>query len=76
MKHRSTHQQQQEQSATHAQAVQRQAAGEFATVEDALRADAAQNPVPPAVAERLQASVTREQLAAPARPWWQRWFGS
>ena len=42
---------------------------EFASAEDLLRADAAQTPVPPAVGERLAASL---RAADAQRPWWRR----
>ena len=45
---------------------------EFAEVEDLLRHDAAQTPLPPAVEERLKSSV-RELPPRPS-PWWQRLF--
>jgi hypothetical protein len=45
---------------------------EFATVDEALRADAAQTPVPPAVAERLNESIRQEPKP---RSWWQRFTG-
>ena len=61
-----------EHTTSHQQSAQQQTAVEFATTEDMLRHDAAQTPVPPAVAERLQKSVEREPR--PARAWWQRWF--
>ena len=50
-----------------------QNAREFASVEELIRSDAAQTPVPPQVRERLGESLAREPR--PARPWWQRWFG-
>jgi hypothetical protein len=46
---------------------------EFATAEELLRHDALQTPVPPAIAERLQESVSH--LPAPKRPWWRRLLG-
>jgi len=46
---------------------------EFAAAEELLRHDALHTPVPPAIAERLQASVA--QLPAPARAWWRRCLG-
>ena len=48
------------------------AALEFATPEEMLRHDAALNPPPPRVEERLQQSIAREP--APAQPWWRRLF--
>jgi hypothetical protein len=50
-----------------------QSAREFPTPEELLRYDAAQTPVPAAVAERLQRSVG--QSPAPSRSWWRRFFG-
>jgi hypothetical protein len=46
---------------------------DFGSVEDMLRFDAAQNQVPPAVAQRLQESIEREQIQPP-KPWWKRLF--
>jgi len=45
---------------------------EFATAEQMLRHDAVHTPVPPAIAQRLQASIA--QLPAPAPSWWRKWF--
>ncbi len=75
MKHHTTrlNEQGREQTASHHQNVEQQAAMEFATAEEMLRHDAGQTQVPPAVAERLQQSVEREPK--PARSWWQRLFG-
>lgn len=64
-------QQEQEQTATHQQAAQVQTAREFATPEELLRHDTEQNPVPSAVAERLNESVARENLQPP-KSWWQK----
>jgi hypothetical protein len=47
---------------------------EFGNVEEMLRFDAAQTPVPGKITERIQASVEREKLRPP-RPWWKRLFG-
>lgn len=47
-------------------------AREVATVDDALRADAAQTPVPPAVTQRLNESIRQEPKP---RSWWQRFTG-
>lgn len=49
-------------------------AREFATPEELLRFDAAQTPVPPAVADKLQQSIQREPAPAPPQSWWRRWF--
>ena len=56
------------------QQTQQQSSREFATVEEMLRYDTANTPVPPAVAERLQRSVN--QTPKPAGAWWQRFFGT
>ena len=47
---------------------------EFATVEELLRYDSEQNPVPPAVAERLGRSLENEPKQE--KPWYKRMFGS
>lgn len=49
---------------------QRPPAQEFMAVEDLLRHDAAQTPVPPNVAGRLRESLAREPR--PAASWWRR----
>jgi hypothetical protein len=69
-------QEQQQEQAESLQAQQHLQPGqrEFNNVEDMLRFDAAQTPVPGRVAERLQESVERENLQPP-RPWWKRLFG-
>lgn len=65
-------------------AEQEQAAGElqhshqaqgkdFASVDDLLRYDSDQNPVPPAVGERLARSLEAEPK--PKQPWYKRLFG-
>ncbi|HMP83423.1 MAG TPA: hypothetical protein PKA41_12045 [Verrucomicrobiota bacterium] len=46
---------------------------QFATVEEALRHDAGQTDVPPAVAERLAQSI--RNLPPPERSWWKRILG-
>jgi|KBSSwiStaDraftv2_1062776.scaffolds.fasta_scaffold7334951_1 hypothetical protein len=43
---------------------------EFTSEEELLRYDAAQTPVPPAVAERLSNSI--QNLPKPATSWWRR----
>ena len=60
------HKQEQEQTAQQAQ----QASLEFTTAEEALRHDAAQTELPPAIAERLRESIAREPK--PAASWWKR----
>ncbi|HZR16908.1 MAG TPA: hypothetical protein VFE51_06230 [Verrucomicrobiae bacterium] len=54
--------------------VQPVAPREFATVEELLRHDAQQTPVPSALAQRLQASL-QELPPAGRRAWWRRLFG-
>ncbi len=68
-----THQQQAQTDAQQ-QTSQQQAGKEFGSVEEMLRFDAAQNPVPEKVAERLQESVAQEPTP-PLQSWWKRWFG-
>ncbi len=48
-------------------------ASEFASVEEMLRADAAQTPLPEIIETRLKTSIAKQ----PPRPrsWWQRLFG-
>ncbi len=65
--------QQAQQQAAQQQVAQSQPGQEFATVEEMLRFDAAQTPVPPEVEERLRKSVEAEPR--PAGPWWRRWLG-
>lgn len=64
---------QNEQLASAQQQAGQAAAREFNSVEELLRHDARQTPVPPGIAARLQQSLGSE--AAPARPWWRRLFG-
>lgn len=45
---------------------------QFENVEQLLRYDAAQTPVPPGIASRLNQSV---EASPPRRPWWRRIFG-
>jgi hypothetical protein len=54
--------------------VQPVSAREFATVEELLRHDAQQTPVPPELEQRLQASV-KELPPAARGAWWRRLFG-
>jgi len=66
--------QEQQQLAAEQQQTQSSAAQEFASVEEMLRHDALQTPVPPNIANRLEESV--KQLPPPSlRPWWRRFFG-
>lgn len=65
-----------EEAGLDAQAVQRVQPPplEFATVEDMLRYDAAQTPVPPELAERVNRSLAGEETA-PKPSWFQRLLG-
>jgi hypothetical protein len=47
---------------------------EFATVDDLLRFDSEQNPVPPEVADRLGRSLEAEPK--PEKPWYKKLFGN
>jgi hypothetical protein len=47
---------------------------QFETVEELLRFDAEQNPVPPGVGEKLNETLSGEPQ--PATSWWQRLFKS
>lgn len=51
-----------------------QTAREFATPEEAIRADAAETEVPPAIAERLQKSLDANPPVVPAKSWWRKLF--
>jgi hypothetical protein len=63
-----------QQQAISAQQAQQQSGHDFSSVEEMLRHDALHTPVPPAIAHRLQESVS--QLPPPARRgWWRRIFG-
>jgi hypothetical protein len=53
---------------------QSQAAQDFASADELLRADAAQTPVPERIAERLKESIAREPKKTLS--WWQRLFGA
>lgn len=64
----------QEESQHEQQLGTQRSAREFASVEELLRHDAAQTSVPPAVAARLQESISREP--SPNTSWWRRLFGS
>jgi len=63
-----------QQNAASCQESQLQTIREFGCVEELLRHDALHTPVPPAVAHRLQQSIT-ELPPPPPRSWWQRIFG-
>ncbi len=49
-------------------------AREFATSEEAIRADAAETEVPPAIAVRLQKSLDANPPVVPERSWWRKLF--
>ncbi len=70
MKPRLTHQTQQETEQTQRQ----EGRGEltFDTVEDLLRHDAAQTPLPTGIARRLEAELAAQPTAR--APWWRRLF--
>ena len=67
------HRQQPEETAGQQAASEAQSPQEFASVEDLLRYDASQVVPPPAIAERLQASLETEP--PPKRSWWRRFCG-
>ena len=69
------HRQSEEQAQVHGQQqTQQPAVLEFATVEELLRHDASNTPLPPTIARRLEDSVN--QSPAPTRrSWWRRLFG-
>lgn len=68
------HQHAQEQTALQQNTTAQEAAVEFATPEAALRHDAAQTELPPALAKRLKKSIEQEPRKA-AGSWWKRLFG-
>ena len=72
MKHR-TEQKSQEQEHVAETQSQQTYAREFTSPEELLQLDAAQTPVPPAVANRLADSLRTEPK--PERSWWRRMFG-
>jgi hypothetical protein len=66
--------QEQEQLAAAQQQAQSSSPQEFASVEDMIRHDTLNTPVPPTIAHRLAESI--DQLPPPpARGWWRRFFG-
>jgi hypothetical protein len=70
-----TRQQAEEQQLSpHDQQTQPSSAREFASVEEMLRHDARDTPVPPAIVRRLEQSV-RQLPPSPRRPWWRRILG-
>jgi hypothetical protein len=58
----------------HAVAEESSQALEFSTVDDLLRHDNEQNPVPEEVGERLNRSIAEEPK--PVKPWYRNLFGS
>jgi len=72
MKQQTKLSQEQQQQATEHQ-TQQPAAKEFATAEELLRYDAANTPVPPVIAQRLQKSTG--DLPGPKPAWWKRLLG-
>jgi hypothetical protein len=69
----SRQQTEEQQQANNQRQIQQPTVCEFATVEELLRHDTVHTPVPPAIALRLEASVS--QLPTPRRPWWRRLLG-
>jgi hypothetical protein len=67
-------QQEQEQLAAGQQQTQSSSAKEFASVEEMLRHDTMNTPVPPSIAHRLADSVS-QLPPPPPRAWWRRFFG-
>jgi hypothetical protein len=65
------HEHEQEQSAQGQQT--QKAPLEFTAAEEAIRHDADQTDLPPAIAERLRESIAREPK--PAASWWKRLLG-
>jgi hypothetical protein len=68
-----TSQQQAEEQQTAAHQEQTKPGVEFNSVEELLRHDASQTPVPPGIEHRLQESLERTPHS---KSWWRRWFGS
>jgi hypothetical protein len=66
------HQEQAAESQTAESLAAHTAAQEFQNVEDLLRHDAAQTPVPPEIARRLSESIAQP---APRRSWWRKLLG-
>jgi hypothetical protein len=71
-KQRLQHRQMEEQTAEQQQTTGQQAGLVFDSVEELLRHDTLQTVTPPAIVERLKASL--EQEPKPKRSWWQRLF--
>ena len=67
-----TSQQQTEEQQTAAHQQQTKPRVEFKSVEEMLRHDASQTPVPPGIEHRLQESLTQSSTTEPS--WWRRFF--
>jgi hypothetical protein len=63
----------QEQQHAETQQTRQPVGREFASVDEMLRFDAEQTPVPPEIAQRLKKSTDAEPAAD--RAWWRRFFG-
>lgn len=74
MNHHLQHQTGQEQTTAQQNSSRQQTALEFSTAEEAIRHDAAQTELPPALAERLKKSIAQEPPQEGAS-WWKRLFG-
>jgi anti-sigma28 factor (negative regulator of flagellin synthesis) len=74
MNHNLQHKTGQEQTAAQQNSSQQQTALEFSTAEEALRHDADQIVLPPALAERLKKSIAQEPPKENV-PWWKKLFG-
>jgi hypothetical protein len=74
MKHRLSASQEKQTSETQEQQQLNQASTrkEFNSVDDMLRLDASQTPVPDRIGQRLQASLGELE---PPKSWWRRWLG-
>ena len=68
------HQQQQEQTTEQQMAAQGQHHAEFASPEELLRYDASHTSPPPAIADRLKASLAGHVLPELKQSWWRRLF--
>jgi hypothetical protein len=73
MKPHSKFSQQQEQQAASEQQTHSEGTQEFTSPEEVLQYDAARTVVPPAVAQRLQASL--DSTSFPALSWWRKLLG-
>ena len=69
---RKLEQRQQQQTVSEETSLQQSRVREFGSVEELLRYDAAQNPPPAELAQRVEESIRREP---PPASFWSRWFG-